>query len=372
MPEAKSFIAMRSVMTGCRSNLLALSSAVIWYQVWYMRRPLMPCTVAPLKITSSARLSSMGREGIPSRDMRPPRRRILNPVRMASVRPAISRTTSTPVPPVLSITVPYTSSFLGSSTKSGFICLAILRRCSFTSSAKICVAPQARATAIENSPIGPQPVMATLLAAISPASNAVHTVLAGEDGRIFLRDGRIELPDIRLGNDDIFGEGAVGVHADDLHMLADVRFAGAALQALAAGHVHLGGNEIAFLDARYFVTDRFDRAAELVPGNQRRMNAALCPLVPLVNVQVGAAYGRHLDLDQYVGQAKLRFGNFADLRARRGLRLYHGKHRIWHESGSSAAERGGTSAQYGQKSGGQTDKSSTPRGAISEAVGAFC
>src|SRR5271157_6108157 len=88
-----------------------------------------------------------------------------------------------------------------------------------------------------------------------------------EDGRVFLRDGRIELPDVRLGNDDVLGKSAVGVHADDLHMLADVRFAGAALQALAAGHVHLGGNEVAFLNTRHFVTDRFNRAAELVPGN---------------------------------------------------------------------------------------------------------
>jgi hypothetical protein len=33
IPQAKSFMAMRSVMTGCRSSLPALSSAVIWYQV---------------------------------------------------------------------------------------------------------------------------------------------------------------------------------------------------------------------------------------------------------------------------------------------------------------------------------------------------
>src|SRR5580700_10800226 len=44
MAFEKSFIAMRSVITGCRSSLPALSNAVIWYQVWYMRRPLMPCT----------------------------------------------------------------------------------------------------------------------------------------------------------------------------------------------------------------------------------------------------------------------------------------------------------------------------------------
>ena len=136
-----------------------------------------------------------------------------------------------------------------------------------------------------------------------------------------------------LGNDDVFGEGAVGVHADDLDVLADVRFADAALQALAAGHVHLGGDEIAFLHAGDLVADGLHRAAELVSGNERRMNAALRPLVPVVNVQVGAADGGDLDLDQDVGAAELRFGNFADLGARRGLRLYNGKHGIRHEDG---------------------------------------
>ena len=134
-----------------------------------------------------------------------------------------------------------------------------------------------------------------------------------------------------LGNDDVFGERAVGVHPDDLHVLADVRLADAALQALAAGHVHLGGDEVAFLHAGDFVAHGFHRAAELVAGNQRRMNAALRPLVPLVNVQIGAADGGHLDLDQNIGGSKFRYGNFANFGARRGLRLNDGKHGIWHK-----------------------------------------
>ena len=129
-----------------------------------------------------------------------------------------------------------------------------------------------------------------------------------EDGRVLLRDRRIELPDVDLGNDDVFGEGAVGVDADDLHVLADVRLADAALQALAAGHVHLGGDEVAFLHAGDIVADGLDGAAELVAGNERRMNAALRPLVPLINVQVGAADGGHLDLDQDVGGTKCGMG----------------------------------------------------------------
>ncbi len=52
-------------------------------------------------------------------------------------------------------------------------------------------------------------------------------------------DGRVDLPDIRFRNLHIFREGAVGIDADDLHMLADVGFTGAALVTLAARHVHL-------------------------------------------------------------------------------------------------------------------------------------
>src|ERR1700730_14805282 len=42
MALEKSFIGMRSVITGWRSRRPLLSRAVIWYQVWYIRRPLMP------------------------------------------------------------------------------------------------------------------------------------------------------------------------------------------------------------------------------------------------------------------------------------------------------------------------------------------
>src|SRR6266852_7209193 len=42
MALEKSFIGMRSVITGWRSRRPLLRRAVIWYQVWYIRRPLMP------------------------------------------------------------------------------------------------------------------------------------------------------------------------------------------------------------------------------------------------------------------------------------------------------------------------------------------
>ena len=147
-----------------------------------------------------------------------------------------------------------------------------------------------------------------------------------ENRRVLQRNRGIELPDIRLRNHHVLGEGAVGVDADDLHVLADVRFAGAALQALAAGHVHLGGNEVAFLHAGDFIAERRHLAAELMPGNQRRMNAVLRPAVPVVNVQVGAADRRDLHLDQHVGAPEGGNLYFANLRARRRFRLHHRQH----------------------------------------------
>src|SRR6185437_10732526 len=128
----------------------------------------------------------------------------------------------------------------------------------------------------------------------------------------------------------VFGEGAVVIHADDLHELADVRFAGAALQALAAGHVHLRRDEVAFLDAGDLGAHRSYHAAEFVPGDERRMNAALRPGVPVIDVQVGAADRGYFDFDQNVGQADLGDGNVADFGARLRLGLHHGQHGFSH------------------------------------------
>ena len=84
--------------------------------------------------------------------------------------PAISSTTSTPSPPACSRIAFCTFCDDGSSTRSAFIAAAIFLRFWFTSIANTCAAPTARATAIENNPIGPHPVIATVFPAISPAS----------------------------------------------------------------------------------------------------------------------------------------------------------------------------------------------------------
>ena len=71
-----------------------------------------------------------------------------------------------------------------------------------------------------------------------------------------------ELPDIARGDGGEVGEGAVGVDAEDFDELADVGLAAAALQAVAAGHVHFGGDEVADSEALDALADGGDGSAE--------------------------------------------------------------------------------------------------------------
>ena len=95
-----------------------------------------------------------------------------------------------------------------------------------------------------------------------------------------------------------------------------MRFAGAALQALAASHMDFRGDEVSFFHARDFAPVRGNFAAKFVAGNQRRMNAVLRPAVPVINVEIGAADGGDLHLDQHVGASEARNLDFANIRAR--------------------------------------------------------
>src|SRR6202011_3378148 len=131
-----------------------------------------------------------------------------------------------------------------------------------------------------------------------------------------LRNRSIKFPDIRLRNDYVLRERSVSVHANDLYVLANVSFAGATLQALAARHVHLRRNKVAFFDAGDFVAERRHLPAELVPRNQRWMNAILCPAVPIVNVQIGPTNRRDFHFHQDVGAPESWNLYLAKLRAR--------------------------------------------------------
>src|SRR5205807_5627094 len=82
------------------------------------------------------------------------------------------------------------------------------------------------------------------------------------------------------GHDDVLGEGAVPIHPDDPGVAADVAVAGAALEAVPAHDVSLGGHQLADFQLRDVVAHLHDFARELVAHHHRRLDPALRPGVP--------------------------------------------------------------------------------------------
>ena len=108
-----------------------------------------------------------------------------------------------------------------------------LRRCSFRSMAKTVVAPTLWPRQSKTGRWGPARDGDSLPRDVS-RQNSVHRVTERvEDGGIVLRDRQIQLPDVGLGNHHVLCKRAIGIDADDPHVLADVRFAGSST-ALAA------------------------------------------------------------------------------------------------------------------------------------------
>src|SRR5438876_811579 len=69
---------------------------------------------------------------------------------------------------------------------------------------------------------------------------------------------------------------------------------------MAAADMTFAGHLLARLETFHTFADRFNHSHELVPDNERRMDAALRPFIPLVNVKIGAADPRLLNPDQHL------------------------------------------------------------------------
>jgi hypothetical protein len=95
-------------------------------------------------------------------------------------------------------------------------------------------------------------------------------------------------PDIGHGQRNVFSESAGTIHANALGMCAEVAPAGKAITATAANDMALSADNhsrVKVIDVR---PNRHDLANELVPNDKRYWNGALSPLIPLVDVQIGA------------------------------------------------------------------------------------
>ena len=101
-----------------------------------------------------------------------------------------------------------------------------------------------------------------------------------------------QMPDVRRGHGDVLGKAAVAIDADDPGERTDVRVARSAQQATTVNNVPLGGDTVALFHIGNETPDLHDIARKLVPHNEGRLAATLCPRVPVEDVNIGAADSR--------------------------------------------------------------------------------
>src|SRR5579871_5362692 len=102
--------------------------------------------------------------------------------------------------------------------------------------------------------------------------------------------------------------------------------------AVAAIDVHFGADEVAGLHGGSFFANSLDDTAKFVAEGDRRLDAALRPAVPAVDVEVCAADGRGFHANEDVGGADSWDGRRFNGEATRGLHFaqsFHGgRHRV--------------------------------------------
>lgn len=113
-------------------------------------------------------------------------------------------------------------------------------------------------------------------------------------------------------------------------MLANVCLPCAALQAFSAGHVHFSAHQVAFTHRRDAPAHACNCARKFVSRNERRMNAAFCPGIPVVDMQVGSANAGRRHMHQHFTGTGRGHRHFAQLDAVRGLGFHYGLQSGWH------------------------------------------
>ena len=172
-------------------------------------------------------------------------------------------------------------------------------------------APTWRATAIAIRPMGPHPVTSTSSPTTGKAS-AVWTALPSGSNSA-PTSGSIALwctQTLVAGSDEELGERAVALHADTLSADAHLAASGTAVAAGAADDVPLAGDQVADRDVVHEGADLDDLAEEFVAGDERGLHSGGRPVVPALDVQVGAADAgaQHADLDVLRARSRARVG----------------------------------------------------------------
>ena len=135
----------------------------------------------------------------------------------------------------------------------------------------------------------------------------VHGVAEGvEDGRDVEVDLRQVRPEVSGRHDDELGERAVALDADPDGVRAQSSPARHTVAASAADDVAFRADDLARVDRGYILTQLDDFPDELVADDETWLDGVLRPLVPRVDVEVGAADAGAKDADEDLARTGLR------------------------------------------------------------------
>ena len=136
-------------------------------------------------------------------------------------------------------------------------------------------------------------------------------------------------PDIGHRQRDVLGERSGTIHAHAPCVRAQVPPSREAVAAASAHHVPFAADDFARMKIVDVRSDRDNLADELVPDRHRNGNRVARPLVPFVNVHVGAANSGVGDSNQDVVDADRRFGYIFEPQSGRRPAFYEGFQRLF-------------------------------------------
>src|SRR6267143_1031959 len=126
------------------------------------------------------------------------------------------------------------------------------------------------------------------------------------DAGEFRWNGGRGLPEHSFRQDDVLRERSVAIDAEDAVILAHMRLSGATLETVTTCDVRLSGDVIAHLDERNIRADIHDLAAHFMANDTRRVNAAVSPGIPIINMGIRSAERSGCDADDRIGVARFR------------------------------------------------------------------
>jgi hypothetical protein len=103
------------------------------------------------------------------------------------------------------------------------------------------------------------------------------------------------------------------------------------ITAVSTGDVSLADDEVAARESLDVITDGINDTSKLVTNGHRHWNSFLRPVIPVVDVYVGAADGCFQYANQHVVAGNFWNRDVRQPKARLPLRLHNGLHHFLHE-----------------------------------------